>query len=107
MIILQSVSTCMCCRQVWTYLEHIRILLDGIVSALKGLPASEAALARSSLNARSVKFKCRGDDRSGSRKRVGATSAVTNVPFVTNREGQLAPGLLIYLMEGILPMLTV
>jgi len=88
-------------------LEHIRILLDGIVRAIKGLPEDQAAAARSSLTARSVKLKRRRDGQSGTRKRVGTMSAVTNVPYVTNKEGQLVPGLLIYVMEGIIPMLKV
>lgn len=98
---------CLCCRQVWTFLEHIRILLDGIVRAIKGLPADQATAARASLTARSVKLKRRRDEQSGTRKRVGTMSAVTNVPYVTNTEGQLVPGLLIYLMEGIIPLLKV
>ncbi|XP_065902249.1 inositol 1,4,5-trisphosphate receptor type 2-like [Dysidea avara] len=90
--------------KVWAFLEHIRILLDGIVRALKGLPESEVVAARSSLTAQSVKLKRRRD---GQRKRASTMSAVTNVPFVTNKEGELVPGLLIYLMEGIVPMLKV
>jgi len=81
--------------------------LDGIVRAIKGLPDSEAAAARSSLTSRSVKLKRRKDGQSGTRKRVGTMSAVTNVPYVTNKEGELVPGLLIYLMEGVVPMLKV
>lgn len=97
----------LCYRQVWAFLEHIRILLDGIVRAIKGLPASQASSARSSLLARSVKLKRRRDELQETRKRVGTMSAVTNVPYVTDKEGQLVPGLLIYVMEGIVPMLKV
>ena len=101
---LHYVLTYLYCRKVWAFLEHIRILLDGIVRALKGLPESEVVAARSSLTAQSVKLKRRRD---GQRKRASTMSAVTNVPFVTNKEGELVPGLLIYLMEGIVPMLKV
>ena len=34
-------------------------------------------------------------------------STAKNIPYVTTKDGELFPGLLLYLMEGILPMLKV
>ena len=91
-------------RQMWRFLEHISLLLNGVVKALINLPNSEIASAKKNLTSRSSRMY---RDKKGIRKRTKTMSAQQNIPFVTGKDGELVPGLLIYLMEGILPMLTV
>ena len=88
----------------WSYLEHVSLLLEGIVKALDHLPKSELPAAKSNLTSRSVRV-CR--NKQGIRRRTKTMSTVKNIVFVTDKSGELIPGLLIYLMEGVMPMLKV
>ena len=86
----------------WSYLEHISSLLDGVLQALANLPNDEQkASARQNLTSQSTRI------RQNKLTRNITMSTAKNVPFVTNENGELFPGLLLYLMEGILPMLKV
>ena len=80
-------------RRMRNYLEHISLLLDGVVKALIN-PPSQIASAKYNATSRSTRIKT-------------IKTTVPNIPFVTNEDGDLIPGLLTYLMEGILPMLKV
>ena len=91
-------------RQIWDFLEHISMLLDGVIQALINLPKSEIASAKENLTSRSSRIY---RDKRGTRKRAKTMSAQKNIPYVTGKDGELIPGLLIYLMEGILPLLKV
>ena len=91
-------------RQMWSFLEHISLLLNGVVKALINLPKSEIASAKENLTSRSSRIY---RDKKGIRKRAKTMSTQKNIPFVTGKDGELVPGLLIYLMEGVLPMLKV
>ena len=91
-------------RILWDYLEHVSLLLDGVVKALVNLPSSQIASARENLTSRSTIIR---RDPQGFRQRAKTMSNQKNIPFVTSKDGELIPGLLIYLMEGILPMLKV
>ena len=84
-------------------LEHISLLLDGTVKALRNLPSSQILLARQSLTCQSMKIS---RDKEG-RKTNDITSTATNVPFVTNKDGIITPGLLPYVFEGVIPRLQV
>ena len=91
-------------RIMWDYLEHVSLLLDGVVKALDNLPSSQIASAKENLTSRATVIR---RDPQGFRQRAKTMSNQKNIPFVTNTDGELIPGLLIYIMEGILPMLKV
>ena len=84
------------------YLEHIRLLLDGTVKALRSLPSSQISLARESLTCQPLRMS---REKQGRRNIIKSTAK--NIPHVTNKDGILAPGLLPYVLEGIIPMLKV
>ena len=86
-------------RQMWSFLEHISLLLEGVVKALKGLPLDQVLEAKYQLTTQTLRIK-----------HGSVTKAVTvakNIPFVSDEKGEIVPGLLLYIMEGILPMLKV
>ena len=86
----------------WSFLDHVSSLLDGVVIALANLPNDkEKASARCDFTFQSTRIRQNKLTKSVTR------STAKSVPFVTNRNGELFPGLLLYLMEGILPMLKV
>ena len=91
-------------RQIWSFLEHISLLLDGVVKALMGLPSSQLASAKHNLTSRSTRID---RNKQGIRRRTKTMSNQKDIPYVTGTDGELFPGLLLYLMEGILPMLKV
>ena len=80
------------------------MLLEGVVKALINLPSSEVTAAKHNLTSHSVRMS---RNRQGIRKRAKTMSTAKNIPYVTDKDGELIPGLLLYLMEGILPMLKV
>ena len=80
------------------------MLLEGVVKALNNLPTSQIPSAKFNLTSKSVRV-CRS--KQGIRKRTKTMSNASNILYVTDKDGELIPGLLIYLMEGILPMLKV
>jgi len=85
----------------WCYLEHISLILKGVVKALNNLPPSEIQSAKFSLTAKSVRmFR-------GIIKRSKTMSTARNILYVTDKDGELIPGLLLYLMDGVMPMLKV
>jgi len=83
----------------WTYLEHISLLLEGVTKALQNLPPDQLFEAKHNLTTHSIRFK-------HGQKTKTVTTAY-NIPFVTDEKGEIAPGVLLYIMEGILPMLKV
>ena len=91
-------------RQMWNYLEHISLLLEGVVKALNNLPGSEMTTAKHNLTSHSIRMS---RNKQGIRKRTRTMSTAKNIPYVTGKDGELIPGLLLYLMEGILPTLKV
>lgn len=80
------------------------MVLEGVVKALNNLPSSQIPSAKSNLMSRSVRT-CR--NKQGIRKRTKTMCTARNILYVTDKDGELIPGLLLYLMEGILPMLKV
>ena len=87
----------------WSFLDHTSLLVDGVVKALANLPNDEEkASARHTLRCQSKRIASLNK-----LTRNITMSTAKNVPFVTNENGELFPGLLLYLMEGILPMLKV
>ena len=88
----------------WCYLEHISLILKGVVKALNNLPPSEIQSAKFSLTAKSVRmFR----NKRGIIKRSKTMSTARNILYVTDKDGELIPGLLLYLMDGVMPMLKV
>lgn len=86
-------------RQMWTYLEHISLLLEGVTRTLQDLPSDQVFEVKHRLTTQSLRLKhgCI----------VKTITAAQNIPFVTDENGEIAPGILLYIMEGILPMLKV
>lgn len=86
-------------------MEHITDLLNGTVSALKCIKDdTEIAKVNVSLTVDFHKLSLHNDDTEY--KIIVKTTAI-NIPHVTNQNGEMLPGLLIYIMEGVLPLLKV
>jgi len=86
----------------WSYLEHTSDVLNGIVRALQCLKDDNEKLAvQRSLTSEFVKLS----DQPGSR--VAAKTTAIDISYVTNKNGEIIPGLLVYIMEGVLPLLQV
>ena len=88
----------------WCYLEHTSLILEGVVKALNNLPPSEIQSAKVSLTAKSVRMS---QNKRGISKRPKTMSTARNILYVTGTDGELIPGLLLYLMDGVMPMLKV
>ena len=89
------------CREMWKYLEHINIILNGVVQVMRDLPRSEVVYLASSNNL--------GISR-GVKNAIEQQKIMTShrsIPFVTNQDGELDPGVLVYVLEGILPLIKV
>ena len=83
----------------WSYLEHVSLLLKGVTRTLQDLPPDQAFEAKHRLTTQSLRLK---------HGRIAkAITAAQNIPFVTDEKGEITPGILLYLMEGVLPMLKV
>jgi len=83
----------------WSYLEHVSLLLEGVTKTLQDLPLDQAFEAKHQLTTQSLRLK---------HGRIAkAIIAAQNIPFVTDDKGEIIPGILLYLMEGVLPMLKV
>lgn len=91
-------------RQMWSYMEHTSLVLEGVVKALNALDTNEATSAKSNLTSRSVRTR---RNKQGMLVRRRTKTMCGGILYVTNKDGELIPGLLIYLMEGIMPMLKV
>ena len=83
----------------WTFLEHISLLLEGVIRALKGLSRDQVLEAKNQLTTQTLRIK------HGSITK--AVTAAQNIPIVTDEKGEIIPGILLYIMEGVLPMLKV
>ena len=83
----------------WRYLEHVSVLLEGVTRTLQDLPPDKVFEAKCHLNIQSLTLK--------HERTAKAITAAQNVPFVTDEKGEIAPGILLYIMEGVLPMLKV
>ena len=88
----------------WIYLEHTSLILEGVVKALNNLPPSEVPQAKYSLTSKSVRMS---RNKQGIRRRTKTMCTTRNILYVTDKDGELFPGLLLYLMEGVMPMLKV
>ena len=76
------------------------MLLEGVIRALQDLPRDQMFEAKHQLTTQSLRLKKHG-------QAIKAITAAQNIPFVTDEKGEIAPGILLYIMEGILPMLKV
>ena len=76
------------------------MLLEGVIRALQDLPPDQMFEAKHQLTTQSLRLKKHG-------QAIKAITAAQNIPFVTDEKGEIAPGILLYIMEGILPMLKV
>ena len=88
----------------WSYLEHTSVVLEGVVKALSSLDKSEVTTAKGNLSSRSVRTR---RNKQGMLVRRRTKTMCGAILYVTDKDGRLIPGLLIYLMEGIMPMLKV
>lgn len=86
-------------------MDHISGLLGGVVNALGNLPNSEIASAKHNLRSKATRIMQKNEQ--GIRKRTKTMSNQKGIPFVTEKDGELIPGLLVYVMEGVLPLLKV
>ena len=87
----------------WSFLEQTNLLVDGLVKALVNIPESKIASSKHILTCRSMRLS---QHKQGMRK-TAAKSTASNVLHVIDENGELIPGFLTYLMEGILPMFKV
>ena len=83
----------------WSYLEHVSLLLEGVARILQDLSPGLAFEARQPLTIQSIGLK------HGSTAKI--ITAAHSLPFVTDEKGEITPGVLLYIMEGVLPMLKV
>ena len=84
-------------RQMWRYLEHVSLLLEGVTRLLRHLSPDKVLEAKQQLTTKSLKHG-----------HIDKTMTTTqNIPFVTNEKGEIAPGILLYVTEGVLPILKV
>ena len=81
----------------WSYLEHVSLLVEGVTRLLQYLSPDKVLEAKRQLTTKSLKH---GDT-------VKAITTTQTIPFVTNEKGEIAPGILLYVTEGVLPMLKV
>ena len=90
--------------QMWQFLEQTSLLLDGLFKALIDLPKSRIALAKKILTCQSIQMS---GNKQGIRKQIPKSTASDLLSHVIDENGELIPGLLTYLMDGVLPMLKV
>ena len=76
------------------------MLLEGVIRTLQQLPADQVFEAKHQLTTQSLRLKKHG-------RVIKAMTAAQNIPFVTDEKGEIRPGILLYIMEGVLPMLKV
>ena len=89
----------------WSFFEQTSLLLDGLVKALTNLPESKVASTKHNLTCRSITMS---QTKQGIIQRTASKTTANDVHLhVIDENGELIPGLLTYLMEGILPMLKV
>ena len=94
----------------WCYLEHINIVLSGIIRVMNSLTNAQVAsvklISNSQLRKKIVckKVDAATDCNEGSKDIVTSHS---NILYVTNANGELIPGVLVYIMEGALPLIKV
>lgn len=99
------------CREMWRYLEHINILLNGIVRVMSDLPKAQVESMKvnnnSQLRRRIIRRIDSDTDPEFTKEYKQTLTLHSNIPYVTNANGELIPGVLIYIMEGVLPLIKV
>ena len=88
----------------WRFLEQTNLLVDGLVKALVNLPESKIASTKRILTCQSMRLN---QHDQGIRKTATAKPTASNILHVIDENGEIIPGILTYLMEGILPMFKV
>ena len=83
----------------WSYLEHVSLLLKGVTETLKELNDLPPNQAKQLLTCQSLELK------HGHTAKVITTTHY--IQYVTNEEREVLPGILLYVTEGVLPMLKV
>lgn len=89
----------------WGYLEHINTLLRGIVRVMSNLPKAQVLSVKVNNNTELRRRTVRKTDIAAEHEKI--VTSHCNIPYVTNVNGELIPGLLVYVMEGILPLIKV
>lgn len=90
----------------WGYLEHINSLLDGIIRILSNLPKAQVAFMKLTSNSQ-LRRRTRKIGGGAQHDKGNVVTTHFNVPYVTNTNGELIPGVLEYVMEGVLPLIKV
>ncbi|XP_065894275.1 inositol 1,4,5-trisphosphate-gated calcium channel ITPR1-like isoform X2 [Dysidea avara] len=85
-------------KEMWMYLEKVHIMLDGVVKVIKDLKRSEVTSLILSNNGHISR-------REKSTTEHNCMTSHCNIPFVTNQDGELMPDVLIYVFEGVLPLI--
>ena len=91
----------------WRYLEHINILLNGIVRVTSNLPKAQVAIMKLNSSSQLRRTICKKVDIDNTESEKMTVTSHSNIPYVTNANGELIPGVLIYIMEGVLPLIKV
>ena len=82
----------------WSYLKHVGLLLEGVAKTLKAL--NDLSLNHMVEAKRLLTTQLYGHT-------MNTITTTHCIPFVTNEKREIAPGILLYVTEGILPMLKV
>ena len=93
----------------WHYLEHINIVLNGVIRVLSNLPKAQVASMKLASNPqlRRRTMKAVHIDGGHSKEIGKVVTSHSNIPYVTNSSGEMIPGVLQYVMEGVLPLIKV
>ena len=91
----------------WCFLEHINILLNGVVRVISNLPEGQAVFVKLNNNAQLRKRAIEKVDDDNNKGYEKIVTSHLNIPYVTNANGELIPGVLVYIMEGVLPLIKV
>ena len=94
----------------WCYLKHINSILGGVVRVISSLPNAQIPSVKLNSNSQFVKkIVCKAVD-SNTDHNEGSIDIVTshsNICCVTNANNRLIPGVLVYIMEGVIPLIKV
>ena len=89
-------------REMWKYLKDVSLLLKGVTETLEelnNLLPNQVVEAKQLLTCQSLELKYGYT--------VKAITTTHYIQYVTNEEREILPGILLYVTEGVLPMLKV
>jgi inositol 1,4,5-triphosphate receptor type 1 len=87
-------------RDMWRYLEHISVLVENIRIALQAIPDTEHQKVCDALLP-----QCRSTSQEKQTTKIPAIRTTSRtIEYVTLDGGELKPGILLYFMDGVLPL---